>query len=589
MISMRAACCVLVLAACRFNFDPIDEDESSVFRAVSLPNGGGAEEIEIAQSDPNVLYAIVDGRLHRSGDRGARWSECSRTANVLCLAIDPLEASTVFVGNDQGVRISYDDCATWTSLGTDSTTTLALAGTDIYAGSAGIRRWREGSWSALPSPADGFYITSIAVSANTILAATDAAGIVRSTDGTAFVASNTGLPSLIVKKLIFPQPTNPSIVLAQTYAGVARSLDGGATWTTDATAADGRDALTVDPADATYVLSGTWKSIERSTDGGATFDNTDLRTANMEWSYPHDLAIDSSGRTYAATSRSLFAAHDRLLAWTDISVGINAWSIRDLVRDETTNAIYAATHTGVLRSTDGGATWSVESAGMEISNSILTAIHVVPQSPNVVIATGAGWLWLSMDYGATYVARVTASASDLYVSMVVRSEWPSVWFGTGTRLWRSDDGASTWTQHSIAGDVWVNDLLLAGGGEIWVATEAGVYRSIDDGASFQLKRAGRALSLDRSNGSVLVGMFDGVWADGGMWVGLNTYVHDLVTTDVAWFAAAEDGVFFTTDAGAIWRELRGLATERPRRLLVDGARLLVGTDGFGLYETPLPY
>jgi len=54
------------------------------------------------------------------------------------------------------------------------------------------------------------------------------------------------------------------------------------------------------------------------------------------------------------------------------------------------------------------------------------------------------------------------------------------------------------------------------------------------------------------------------------------------------FAATSAGVFVSSD-GATWTSLPGLEHRSPLSLATDNAgRLLVGTDGYGVFATPLP-
>ena len=142
--------------------------------------------------------------------------------------------------------------------------------------------------------------------------------------------------------------------------------------------------------------------------------------------------------------------------------------------------------------------------------------------------------------------------------------------------------------------------MLAGGPELWAATDRGVFRSINDAMSFQL--VPNALDppeafclLQLPDGTVLSGTSDGVlssttsansWERRGL---EGTKVLDLALRGGTWIAATSGGVYVSDDDGGSWRHLPGLNAQSPRSLLIDEqGRLLVGTTGFGLFRTDLP-
>src|SRR5262245_34306363 len=102
---MRASSmAVVALAGCgRIGFDPTGPNAlGNVFEAVTLPLGGMATGVEGSAVQPNRLCSVAGGRVFRSDDRGARWSECGRTGLVWPLAVDPGDADVIYVGDPTG-------------------------------------------------------------------------------------------------------------------------------------------------------------------------------------------------------------------------------------------------------------------------------------------------------------------------------------------------------------------------------------------------------------------------------------------------------------------------------------------------------
>jgi hypothetical protein len=64
-------------------------------------------------------------------------------------------------------------------------------------------------------------------------------------------------------------------------------------------------------------------------------------------------------------------------------------------------------------------------------------------------------------------------------------------------------------------------------------------------------------------------------------------VHDVLNVGGKVIVATDAGIFSSTDL-ATWTPVSGLELRAPQALTTDGTTLWVGTNGFGLYATPLP-
>jgi hypothetical protein len=99
--------------------------------------------------------------------------------------------------------------------------------------------------------------------------------------------------------------------------------------------------------------------------------------------------------------------------------------------------------------------------------------------------------------------------------------------------------------------------------------------------------------VELADGTVVAWTDDGlftrtaaIWSRSGF---AGAGVFEVLVHGERWFAATEAGVFYTDDRGVAWTYLPGLSKRRPRTLLIDGSnRLLVGTEGYGMFRTPLP-
>src|SRR5206468_704224 len=120
------------------------------------------------------------------------------------------------------------------------------------------------------------------------------------------------------------------------------------------------------PATPSIVYTGTDVGIFKSTDGGQNWiaANGGLGTTSQV----NALAIDPASSTtlYAATQAGLFKTINGAASWTPIDLGVSGLSARGITIDPTSHrTLYAGVddlvgdvNSGVLKSTDGGATWT---------------------------------------------------------------------------------------------------------------------------------------------------------------------------------------------------------------------------------------
>src|ERR1051326_1591725 len=181
-------------------------------------------------------------------------------------------------------------------------------------------------------------------------------------------------------------PTHPDTIYVGTFlqrsnggtsgGGIFRSEDGGKTWESlrFGPSAD-ISAVVLDPATSNTIYGAGSKGVFKTPDGGATWT-----PANEGLPVLHDvadLAIDPSDSQvlYASSGRSLYKTTDGGGTWVEIGglSGLNVFRAEDLAVDPTnTQVVYltvqfrceACWSGGVLKSTDGGASWGEIRTGL---------------------------------------------------------------------------------------------------------------------------------------------------------------------------------------------------------------------------------
>ncbi|HWQ21331.1 MAG TPA: stalk domain-containing protein [Clostridia bacterium] len=285
-------------------------------------------------------------------------------------------------------------------------------------------------------------------------------------------------------------------------------------------------AVLVDPVNPGTVFAGTDRGLFRSTDRGSAWEQygTGIKTGSSTTLKVFALAASpDGGRLYAGTSAGAFWSADRGATWSQGSGMLSGsgiiryyYVIAALAVDPAhPQTVYAGdsgmmTEGRVLKSTDGGATWTTSASGISTHNVKALAVHPVRSS--TVYAVVEDSLYISDDAGAGWVKttgrmEVNASEADVLTVMVTSD---TVYAGTTAGVWRSRDGGSTWSQGTglnssgilkyffgiaaLAADPAKSSLMYAG--DSGVMTSGGVYASTDAGASWT--QAGGPLTEDIS-------------------------------------------------------------------------------------------
>ncbi len=315
-----------------------------------------------------VLRAVPAYSWHGSG-------------NITALAIDPQRPTTLYAGtSDRGVFKTTDGGATWGATGLANVHVAALA---IDPQTPSI-----------------------------IYASTEGGGVLKSSDGgQSWLAINTintgftGAADLVI------DPQTPTILysfipntIPNPNAGLFKSTDGGANWSaTSLMACDDAPApdplysssvgpLAIDSRTPTTLYAAVycqtpegqdWGEVRKSTDGGANWLTTGLDFNWWVWTGVwfqsiYVLAIDpqtptahlyAAGYDYLGGHNSLLRSTDGGTSWstliTDQTSAFFPLAIAPRTDPEAPATLYRGSHDrGVLKSTDGGVTWSAVNAGL---------------------------------------------------------------------------------------------------------------------------------------------------------------------------------------------------------------------------------
>jgi photosystem II stability/assembly factor-like uncharacterized protein len=256
-------------------------------------------------------------------------------------------------------------------------------------------------------------------------------------------------------------------------AGVFRTDDGGATWSTAGLGGERLESVVASPARRDLLWAGTEPSaVWRSDDAGAAWRRTSRLEAlpsSAEWSFPprpdthHVRWIaphpDDADRLWVAVEAgALISTADGGATWSDRVPG-GPYDTHELaIHPGAADVLRASAGDGYYESRDRGRTWSRPMEGMDVG--YLRSVAIDPGDPEVVVVSAAS------QPHAAYVAG--------------RSDG---------RLYRRERGAD-WT---VITDGWpdpprtIAPLLVPGAdsGSLWACDERGVHRSGDGGSRWR--------------------------------------------------------------------------------------------------------
>jgi len=256
-------------------------------------------------------------------------------------------------------------------------------------------------------------------------------------------------------------PVHPATVYAGTMVdAVYKSPDGGQRWMPYN--AGLKEHISVvnqflfDPRDSQTIFIATTVGVFQSRDGGRLW--TERMDGMKEVHIVVSIAMDPQRPhiLYAGTTGGAYRSKDGAATWQKINEGLIppeildaslALGVNSLVVDPVhTDTVYAGTTKGLFKTTNQGESWM--RIGQSLGDQYISCLSIDPRNPAVLYAGGRAGIQKTSDGGRTWQLMNTGLKS-LNIRAIAISPLDSnvVYAGTnGSGLYRSEDGAKTWTQ-----------------------------------------------------------------------------------------------------------------------------------------------
>jgi photosystem II stability/assembly factor-like uncharacterized protein len=325
------------------------------------------------------------------------------------------------------------------------------------------------------------------------------------------------------------------------------------------------ERLEFDPADSSIVYAASTNGLFRSIDGGQHWD----AAAELLGRYVFDVAVTPSDpqKVYASTTFGLYRSVDRGLTWQIV----HPFASFDVeVSRGNPSIVYSNASSGPIRSSDGGVTFSDTGIGLPESAGI-SAMAVDPQNPDVVYVSllSSDGVYKSVDGGAHCTAANTGLTATFYYSIIVDpSNGGTLYLGGAGSIYKSTNGAATWSALSGAGSVYCYALAIQPGtpSMLIAGTNLGVLKSTNTGSSWTTPKLGSlsAVAIDPIQpANLLVVAYSNVFrsTDGGgtyalAGSGLTSHFTQSIAIDPqnesTVYTAGPGGIFKSIDRGQTW-------------------------------------
>ncbi len=373
--------------------------------------------------------------------------------------------------------------------------------------------------------------------------------------------------------------------------GAFVSHDAGRTWRAAGLAGHALRALAQSGADASVLVAGGLDGVFLSRDHGGTWKritpdrDAELRNIDSLVFDPRDPAV-----IYAGTFHLPWKTMDAGEHWSPIHEGmIDDSDVLSLAIDAAQpDRIYASACSGIYRSDEAGARWR-KIAGIPYSSRRTPALKQDPRDPSKLYAGTTEGFWLSDDAGESWKRTTAADWVIDAIAIVTEREGARgdeaphtrIILGTekqgvlvsddgGAHLRRSNAGfvhqrivsiapsrKSTGTVAVLMADWDAPSQISDDGGATWKvmgnnATALGLAEIVATPAGWSAMLAGGGLArYDRGHNSWVrygTGLRPGTMP-------MPSRVRELAFTDQSWFAAADAGLYASTDEGESWNRI----------------------------------
>jgi uncharacterized repeat protein (TIGR01451 family) len=402
-------------------------------QSTSLP-----ADLAINAANSNQLWSARYDGVWASIDKGVHWANVFATASS-AIAIDPSNPMILYAGTPYGLVFrTADGGATWTDVTGNNiagqlTTVAVNPAQDSHVLAGGLNgvsgTTTSGTqWSVQTAGLNSSFILGLSADpvADRIYVNVSSGGVFYSAAGAATTVpvNNVGSGGLLqlsgqTTLLVSGMLAQPGRLSASLSNGLARSADGGATWSlvpvTPLGTSDQVFAFASWPGNPQTILAATATTVYRSVDGGdlwtpatsglpanAVVGKFAAAASDPTTVYASIYTVSTPGPG-PTTGYGVYKSIDAGLSWAPANAGIASSLIFALAVDPTNAMIvYTVTDSALLRSIDGGTTWKPLTWDPVAAGGYPSVVAIDPKHPGILIASSTTSVARSVDDGMSW-------------------------------------------------------------------------------------------------------------------------------------------------------------------------------------------
>ncbi|HEX9002818.1 MAG TPA: Ig-like domain-containing protein, partial [Blastocatellia bacterium] len=519
-------------------------------------------------STGNILYAGVNSSVYRSIDNGQNWNRVnSGLPSLVAHDVISLGASgsDLYVSFADEVYRSTNNGQNWTKVNDELTVFVFLTvGGNLYAGTNdGVYRVSENgqTWTPLNDGLLNGSVDTLQALGNDLYAGTGNRVYRLPSGSQTWTRLNDGLPTGRIYALL---AAGNNLYASIANQGVYRLPSGTQTWVLAGSALPNRSVLALS-SDGTRIFAGTeGNGVFLLSDNAQTWTESKTNLPASGRSI-NAVAVNNSGFFVGTLGNGVYRSSDKGQSWAAVNVGLPLSANVQSIATNNVNLFAGTFGQGVFRSINNGENWIELNSGLPANtgNPLQT-----PRNINALRANG-GTLLAATDGGVFRLGDVVGSWTATNLTRRVLSLLVSgamVYAGTSDDgIYRSTDDGRSW---QAAGKQGLGNLTVlalgvsADGAKLFAGTDAGIYRSDDGGGTW------RAVNRDLPS---------------------NLVVTSFVTSGAKLYAGSVYGVFLSEDNGENWKQINaGLLDIYVTSFALDGDRLIAGTKVGGVFISQIP-
>jgi photosystem II stability/assembly factor-like uncharacterized protein len=307
----------------------------------------------------------------------------------------------------------------------------------------------------------------------------------------------------------------------------------------------------------------------------------------------HAIFADDT-QLFVGTASGAYHSMNNGSSWSPVNTGFVSLQINNLVG--TASELFAATANGFYSSTNAGAQWTK-------SASISGGLRLLwMDGDRIFAAPNGGGLFVTTDKGGSWVRLTTGLPENPSVYAIARNS-TEIFIGTYTGIYRSSDEGFSWEEFNPDSYVKPVYSLLLKDNALFAGTtiHGNVYKTVYNGSSWSPWSEGIGLAnysdintLSLIDNKIIAGSTKGLYHstdNGTSWTALTNglpeelLVKTLVSNGSSIYAGTERGLYYSSDYGSTWIDLNTqLTCAQAYVFFRHTTKLYAGTNN-GLFES----